>query len=662
MNSFFTFCTRLQCNQFHSPMYSMKPIFNYSSNPLGVHDSNVRSWNKKISQLIRIGRLSEARSVFDKMPQRNTVTWNAMISGYVKRKEVTKARRLFDKIPESDRDVVSWNLMISGYVSCHGGGTRYVEEGRSLFDQMPKRDFVSWNTMISGYARVGRMNEALCLFKSMPQQNVVSWNAMITGFLQNGDVNSAVEWFSRMPKRDASSLGALISGLIQNGELDEAQRILLESGGGVDGKEDLVHAYNTLIAGYGQKGRIDEAERLFNQIPFDKFKRGSEKRKFERNVVSWNTMIMCYVKVGDILPARALFDQMVERDTVSWNTMISGYVQVSDMEQASHLFSHMPNPDMFSWNTIVSGYAQMGNLELALNFFERMPQKNLVSWNTMIAGYENHGRYVGAIKLFLQMQVEGEKPDRHSLSSVLGACAGLVALDLGRQIHQLVTKTVIADVPIKNSLVSMYSRCGAITEARTIFEEVKLQKDVISWNAMIGGYASNGYAAEALELFEAMNRLRVQPTYITFISVLNACAHTGLVEQGRKYFKSMVSDFGIEPRVEHFAALVDIVGRHGQLNEAMDLINSMPQKPDKAVWGALLGASRIHNNVEMARVAAEALMKLEPESSASYMLLYNSYADAEQWENAMEVKKMLERNNIKRERASSWITSAHCGE
>ncbi|XP_068325371.1 pentatricopeptide repeat-containing protein At1g62260, mitochondrial [Pyrus communis] len=616
---------------------------------------NFFALNKRISHLIRTGHIAQAREVFDQMPQRNVVTWNSMITGYVKRREMAKARKLFDEMPE--RDVVTWNLMISGYISCRG--SRYIEEGRILFDEMPERDCVSWNTIISGYAKNGRMAEAFDLFNRMPEQSVVSWNAMITGFLQNGGVVHAIEFFERMPERDGASLSALVSGLIQNGELDEAVRIIIECGNKDDGREDLVHAYNTLIAGYGQRGRVEEARKLFDQIPFSHKKGKEGNGKFERNVVSWNSMIMCYVKTGNVVSARELFDQMVERDTFSWNTMISGYVHVSDMKEASSLFSIMPNPDALSWNSLILGYAQVGSLELARDYFEKMPQKNLVTWNSMIAGYEKNKDFIGAVNLFSRMQPEGEKPDRHTLSSVLSVSTGLVDLNLGMQIHQLVTKTVIADVPINNSLITMYSRCGAIKEAQTIFDEMKLQKDVISWNAMIGGYASHGFAAEALELFSLMKRLKVQPTYITFIAVLNACAHAGLVEEGRSQFKSMISEFGIEPSVEHYASLVDNIGRNGQLAEAMDLINSMPFEPDKAVWGALLGACRVHNNVELARVAAEALMRLEPESSAPYVLLYNMYADVGQWDDAADVRLMMEKNNVRKHAAYSRVESSN---
>ncbi|XP_050232053.1 pentatricopeptide repeat-containing protein At1g62260, mitochondrial [Mercurialis annua] len=623
------------------------------SSKTGLQDpNNLYSLNKKISQFTRTGQINDARALFDKMHQRNTVTWNSMISGYVKRGEITKARKLFDEMPQ--RDIVSWNLMISGYVSCRV--KRFIEEGRNLFDEMPERDFVTWNTMISGYAKNGMIDEAVRVFNAMSERNCVSWNAMITGFLQNGDVVRAIEFFKRMPDRDVASLSALVSGLIQNGELDEAKRILLQFRDSDGLKEDLVYAYNTLIAGYAQRGRVDEARNLFDKIPFYQ---GKERiGRFERNVVSWNTMIMCYVKAGDVVSARELFEQMVGRDSFSWNTMISGYVHVLDMEEASNLFWKMSSPDTLSWNSMIAGYTQRGSLELARDFFERMPQKNLISWNSIIAGYERNEDYEGAINLFIQMQIEGEKPDRHTLSSLLSVSSGIVDLQFGMQIHQLVSKSFIPDVPLNNALITMYSKCGAITEARTLFDEMKLKKEVISWNAMIGGYASHGCATEALELFKLMKSFRVQPTYITFISILNACAHAGLVEEGRRIFKSMVSEYGIKPRIEHFASLVDIVCRQGHLEEALDLINSMEIEPDKAVWGALLGASRTHNNIEMARVAAEALVKLEPDSSVPYVLLHNMYIDVGQWDNATDIRMMMERNNIKKEAAISRVDSS----
>ncbi|KAK9078666.1 hypothetical protein SSX86_002723 [Deinandra increscens subsp. villosa] len=613
--------------------------------------AKIRILNNKITNLIRNGKLDDARMLFDNSKQRNTVTWNSMLSGYVRRRDIANARQLFDEMPE--RDTVSWNTMISGYVGC--GCT---EEGKVLFDSMPGQDIVSWNTVISGYAKNGRMDEALRLFNQAPVKNVVTWNTMVTGLLHNGDLRRAVWFFNKMPERDAASLSALVSGLIHNGELDEAGKILLETSCENHDRIDMVHAYNTLIAGYAQRGRVQDARHLFDQIPYQQEFKRPERFNFKRNVVSWNSMIMCYVKARDVLSARLLFDEMVERDTCSWNTMINGYIEVSDMEEASRLFRKMPNPDVYSWNSMISGYAQISKVEKACEFFEKMPERNRVSWNSMIAAREKNKQYKTAIELFIKMQLEGEKPDKHTLSSLLSACAEIADIKLGIQIHQQVIKIVTPDVPLNNSLITMYARCGAITEARAIFEEMKSRKDVISWNAMIGGYASHGYADKALELFGVMKELLIKPTYITFISVLNACANTGLAEEGRMHFKSMVNDFGIKPRVEHFATLVDIVGRSGQLDEAMDVIEGMPIEPDKAVWGALLGACKVHNNMKLARVAAEALIRLEPESSTAYVLLHNMYADIGQWDDATEIRKLMEKHNIKKAAGYSLVDSS----
>ncbi|KAG1334569.1 pentatricopeptide repeat-containing protein, mitochondrial [Cocos nucifera] len=620
----------------------------------------LRRQNQVLSKLIQSGRLHEARQVFDSLPHRNVITWNSMLGGYVRHRELALARRFFDKMPQ--RDVVSYNSMLSGYALSRDGGE--LKEGRCLFDQMPLKDTVSWNTMISGYARNGRMDEAIHLFDTMPEKNVISWNTMITGFLGVGDVRRATELFERMPVRDAASLNALVSGLIRNDMLEEAEIILLQSRT-INKIEGAVDAYNTMIAGYGQRGKVEKARRLFDLIPCQHYqeRKGSEEIKkthpyqkyFKRNVVSWNSMIMCYVKAGDLCSARALFDEMPERDLFSWNTMITGYVQAQEMEEAQSLFQGLLDPDARSWNLMICGFTQKGEVEQAQEFFDRMPQKSIVSWNTMIAGYEQNGDYEGAIELFSKMQVVGEKPDWHTLSSVLSACAGLAILHLGTQIHQLITKTIVADIPINNALITMYARCGNLMDAKAIFDGMKMQRDVVSWNAMIGGYAQHGLASKALALFEDMKRRKIRPTHITFTAMLNACGHAGLVDEGRREFDSMVHEFDIVPRVEHYASLVDLIGRHGQLEDAMEVINSMTVPPDKAVWGALLGACRVHNNVELAWVAAKALAEVEPESSAPYVLLYNIHADKGRWDDAIKLREMMDKYRVLKLPGYSWI-------
>jgi len=202
----------------------------------------------------------------------------------------------------------------------------------------------------------------------------------------------------------------------------------------------------------------------------------------------------------------------------------------------------------------------------------------------------------------------------------------------------------------------MYARCGAVMDAKAVFVEMEVHKrDVVSWNAMIGGFAHHGHANEALELFRVMKGVKVKPTYITFISVLNACGHAGLVDEGKREFDSMIPEFGLTPTVEHYASLVDLIGRHGKLEDAMKLIKEMVVPPDNVVWGALLNASRIHNNVRMAQVAAEALMKVELDSSTPHVMLYNVHADEGRWGDAIEVREVMDKSSIVKQPGYSWI-------
>ncbi|XP_020591933.1 pentatricopeptide repeat-containing protein At1g62260, mitochondrial-like [Phalaenopsis equestris] len=614
--------------------------------------TDCRQQNKALSELIRRGRLREARQVFDSLPHRNVFIWNSMISGYVRQRELAPARRLFDEMPQ--RDLVSWNCMISGYTSSYDHSE--LKEARHLFDQMPVRDVISWNTMICGYARNGKMVEAMQLFGGMPERNVVSWNTVITGLLRVGDIRSAVELFEIMPVQDAASLNALVSGLIQNNLLEEATKILLRSAKASD-IEGVVDAFNTLIVGYGRIGRLKEARRVFDLIPYEQhqnFQIRLKTKNFHRNVVSWNSMIMCYVKAGDLISAKKLFDEMPARDLVSWNTMITGFVQALEMERAEALFLQLVERDSRSWNTIIFGFAQKGEVEKARSFFDQSPHKELITWNTMISGYEQNGDFEGAIGLFSKMFSSGERFDKHTMSSLLSACAALASLRQGTQIHQLIIKTLVPDTPINNSLITMYSRCGCVIEAMCVFENME-QRDVISWNSMIGGFAHHGFAMEALHLFKEMKNVKIRPTQITFVAILHACGHAGLVEDGKREFESMIKEFKLVPNVEHYAVLVDLIGRHGQLDEALEVIKDMIFPPDRVVWGALLGACRVHNKPDLADVAAKALAAMEPTGCASYVLRYNIHADEGRWEEALQVRQLMDRKGVFKQPGYSWI-------
>ncbi|KAL4191924.1 hypothetical protein AMTRI_Chr06g191430 [Amborella trichopoda] len=604
--------------------------------------TTVLSLNKAIAKLTRKGQIAEARRIFNGSPCRTTVTWNSMLSGYVHALDLSEARKLFDEMPH--RDVVSWNLMISGFAK-----VGELREARKVFEASPERDAVSYNTLISGYGSTGFLSEARALFDSMPSRTVASWNAMISCYLKNGELGLALKLFEDMPERDSWTLNAMVSGLVRWGNLDMAAGLLERVGdGGID-------AYNTLLAGYAQSGRLEEAWRFFDEIPHKVLNCANGKpRSLARNVVSWNSMMMGYVRAGKLSEAQKLFDDMPEKDQISWNTMISGYVQASDLAKASSLFRQMPEPDCHSWNSMISGYSKIGEPEMARILFDAIPQKSLVSWNSILSGFEQNGWFEEAIGFFLQMREAGEKPDRHTFSCILSVCAAMAALVQGKQLHQQIVKTLISDIPIGNSLITMYARCGDMGDAMKVFNAMT-HRDVVSWNALMWGYAHHGHANEAILLFKEMKKSKVSPTHITFISVLSACNHGGLVDEACEFFDSMIREHGIDPMVEHFASMVDILSRHGKLEEAMAMIQTMPMKPDRAVWGAMLSACRNHGDIKLAELAAEELLKLEPESSAPYILLSNLYADSGRWCDAVKVRNDMEKARVRKQPGYSWI-------
>ncbi|KAJ1258700.1 hypothetical protein BS78_10G095800 [Paspalum vaginatum] len=614
-------------------------------------DSLVRRNNRSLAELLRRGRFDAARRLFDALPARSVVTWNTVLAAFSRHGDVRAARSFFHAMPV--RDTVSWNTLLAVYAR----STRpdHLAAARRLFDEMPRRDVLTWNTLLGAYARRGIMDEAQRLFDHMPEKNTASWNTMITGFFAVGQVEKALDVFEAMCVKDSASLSAMVSGFIRNGCLQEADELLTKRLRMRD-MAKAVDAYNTLIAAYGQSGRVTDARRLFDMIPKSQDRHKEPKTAgFERNVVSWNSMMMCYIRTGDVSSARELFDEMLDKDLVSWNTMIAGYTQASDMEEAEKLFWDVPDPDTVTWNLMIQGFTQKGDVEHARVLFDRMPERRTITWNTMISGYEQNGDYGGALKLFQRMLGAGERPDQYTFSSVLAACASLAMLRLGAQLHQLIEKSFLPDTPIINALITMYSRCSELTSAKAIFSQMRTQKNVVSWNALIGGYQHRGDVTEALRLFEEMRNAKVMPTHITFISLLSACGNAGRVSEGRVVFHTMVHEYGLAARAEHYAALVDLIGRYGQLEDALEVIKSMPIAPDRSVWGAFLGACIAKRNPLFAQMAAKALSSEDPESSAPYVLMHNLHVYEGRWGNASAVREDMERQGIHKHPGCSWI-------
>eukprot|EP01018_Ginkgo_biloba_P000568 Gb_34520 [translate_table: standard] len=484
----------------------------------------------------------------------------------------------------------------------------------------------------------------------------------------------------------------LLQGCISRKALAEGKRVhahIIKTGTEAAG----LSLGNHILHMYAKCGSVADAHKVFDKLQV-------------RNVFSWNTMIAGYANCGSIENASRLFNQMPVKNAFSWNTMIEGYVKCQRIENARHLFDEMSVRNVFSWNTIIAGYAKCGRLGNARELFDKMPERDGVSWNVMIAGYAKHGPGEEALKLYWQMRQLGLKQDKFSLASVLSACAGLADLQHGKQIHVPVIKVGFesdafvesalvdmtdvktdnvtfvsvlsacaslatpeqgkqvhahiiqsrfeSDVYVGSALLDMYAKCGSIEDARQLFDEM-LERDLVSWNTMIIAYAQNGCGKEALQIFAQMLRAGMKANHITFVGVLSACNHAGLVDEGCHYFNSMSQDHCITPRIDHYACMVDLLGRAGHLEKAEDLINNMPIEPNATVWGALLGACRIHGNMALGKRAAECLFKLEPQSAGPYILLSNIYSAAGRWDDAAKVRKVMKERGVTKRPGFSWI-------
>lgn len=401
---------------------------------------------------------------------------------------------------------------------------------------------------------------------------------------------------------------------------------------------------NSLIDSYSKCGPlgITSAKKLFTVMD-------------ERDIVSWNSIIGGLVKAGELVEARRLFDEMPERDAVGWNTMLDGYAKAGEMIEAFGLFDKMPERNVVSWSTMVSGYSKAGDMDMARMLFDKMPVKNLVPWTIIISGYAEKGLANEASIFYDQMEEAGLKPDDGTIISILAACAESGLLGLGKKVHASIERTRFkCSTQVSNALVDMYAKCGSLDKAFAVFDGIA-KKDSVSWNAMLQGLGVHGHGKKALQLFARMKQEGFFPDKVTFIGVLCACTHAGLVEEGLHYFHTMETGYGIVPEVEHYGCVIDLLSRGGRLDEAFRLVHSMPMEPNCVIWGTLLGACRVHNAVGLAGEVLDQLVKLAPSDPGSFSLLSNIYAAAGDWDGVANVRLRMRSTGVQKPSGASSI-------
>lgn len=302
-------------------------------------------------------------------------------------------------------------------------------------------------------------------------------------------------------------------------------------------------------------------------------------------------------------------------------------------------------------NSLIDMYCTCESIVDARRLFDEMPERNLVTWNTIIAGSSRHDPQM-SMQLLVDMDIE---PNCLTLTSITSACAGLAALRCGQQVHGAVLRRSYGDdLKVLNALVHMYSKCGSILNAEKVFNMMTC-KDMLSWTSMIGGYGMNGYALEAIELFNSMVHAGVHPDHVVFMGLISACSHAGLVDEGWNLFRSMLSEYNIQPNMEIYGCITNLLARAGRLREAFNLIDTMPVTPDECVWGALLGACKMHKNVELGRLAARKIIEINPDTAKTYILLANIYAADRKWGDYALTRWLLKGTGSSKEVGTSWI-------
>ncbi|KAL5197257.1 hypothetical protein ABZP36_000769 [Zizania latifolia] len=359
-------------------------------------------------------------------------------------------------------------------------------------------------------------------------------------------------------------------------------------------------------------------------------------------------LVEMYAKCGRVDLARTAFDEAPRRDVFLCNVMLAAYVARCEVAEARKVFDGMRAKDLVSWNTMLHGYAVRGQVGMAREIFDGTEGRDVFSWSSMISAYAKGRRSKEALELWREMLAASIVPDCITLVSVLAACSDLAALHTGADVHQFVeSNRVELDLKLGTALIDMYAKCGDIDSAQRVFDAMP-DKDVLTWSSMIIGMANHGLGHDSLRLFSKMISEGMKPNGITFIGVLIACTHVGLVSDGKKHFRSMSEKHGVEPTVEHYGCMVDLLGRAGHVEEARQLIRSMPFEPDAVIWRALLGACRIHKNVEIAEESMAKLRVLDPLGDGHYVLLSNIYAQANSWEGVAEMRKTIRRESIQR--------------
>ncbi|WJZ97028.1 hypothetical protein VitviT2T_015663 [Vitis vinifera] len=640
---------------------------------------------KLLGMYVLCGAFLDAKNIFYQLRLWCSEPWNWMIRGFTMMGQFDFALLFYFKMLGCGTLPDKYTFP---YVIKACGGLNSVALGRVVHDKIQfmgfELDVFVGSSLIKFYSENGCIHDARYLFDRMPSKDGVLWNVMLNGYVKNGDWDNATGVFMEMRRTETNPNSVTFACVLSVC----ASEIMINFGSQLhglvvsSGLEMDSPVANTLLAMYAKCGHLFDARRLFDMMP-------------KTDLVTWNGMISGgNSQTRDVEMARKIFDQRTPVDIVVCTAMISGYVlngmnnnaleifrwllqermRANSVTLASvlpacaglaaltlgkelhgHILKNGHGGSCYVGSAIMDMYAKCGRLDLAHQTFIGISDKDAVCWNSMITSCSQNGKPEEAIDLFRQMGMAGTKYDCVSISAALSACANLPALHYGKEIHAFMMRGAFrSDLFAESALIDMYSKCGNLDLACRVFDTME-EKNEVSWNSIIAAYGNHGRLKDSLNLFHGMLGDGIQPDHVTFLAIISACGHAGQVDEGIHYFRCMTEELGIMARMEHYACMVDLFGRAGRLNEAFGMINSMPFSPDAGVWGTLLGACRLHGNVELAEVASRNLFDLDPQNSGYYVLLSNVHANAGQWESVLKIRSLMKERGVQKVPGCSWI-------
>ncbi|TVU23453.1 hypothetical protein EJB05_25820, partial [Eragrostis curvula] len=615
-------------------------------------ESNVSVANSLITMFGNLGRVQDAERLFGRMEECDTISWNAMISVYSHEGACSKCFLIFsDMLRRRVRpDVTTLCSLVSVCASsnhvAYGSGVHSLCIRSGQDSALPLI-----NALVNMYSSAGKLDDAEFLFWNMRARDIISWNTMISAYVQNDNCIDALK-----------AVGQLLQ------------------------TNDAAPNHMTFSSALGACSNLKDGRMVHGMI---------FQRNLHNNLLVGNSLLTMYSKCSYMEDAERVFQSMPTCDVVSCNVLIGGYAALEDSTKAMHVFSWMraagiePNyitminlhgslkssddlrsygmplhaymtqtgllSDEYITNSLITMYATCGDLGSSSDIFHRIINKSAISWNAIIAAYVQHGHGEDALKLFMDMKHAGNKLDRVCLAECLSSSASLASLEEGMQLHCLGVKSGLdLDTHVINAAMDMYGKCGKIDEMLKMLPD-PATRPTQCWNTLISSYARYGYFKEAEDTFKQMVSIGQKPDYVTFVALLSACSHAGLVDKGIEYYNSMASTFHVSPGIKHCVCIVDLLGRLGRLAEAEKFIEEMPVLPNDLIWRSLLSSSRTHKNLDIGRKAAKNLLELDPFDDSAYILLSNLYATNARWVDVDKLRTHMKTIKLNKKPACSWL-------